>query len=102
VKLLYRQVLLREASPAEVTFQVSTLGAPNGRVILARNFLNSAEFRNGTGPRLTTFLLHATLLLRDPNPGERTAMENGLKADPNVVWAVLHIVNGSEFAALMY
>jgi hypothetical protein len=58
VRLLYRKVLLREPAQPEVDFHVSTLtSAFADRVQMAANFLNSIEFRNGTGPRLTAFLL---------------------------------------------
>lgn len=46
VRLLYRYVLLREASEAEVTFQAANGGT---RLQLATNFLQSAEFRTGRG-----------------------------------------------------
>jgi hypothetical protein len=76
VTLLYRQVLLREPSVAEVAFQAGAVSGYNarnldGRMIVARDFLNSHEFVVGTGPRLTTSLLFSTLLLRDPSPQER-------------------------------
>lgn len=66
---MYRQVLLREAAPSEVAFHVGTLASLT-RVQVATNFLNSGEFRGGTGPRLTSFLLHALLLGRDAASGE--------------------------------
>jgi hypothetical protein len=49
---MYRQVRLREARPAEVAFQAGALKTGTTRVQLATNFLNSSEFKNGTGPRL--------------------------------------------------
>jgi hypothetical protein len=74
VRLLYRYVLLREATQAEVNTQVTSL--TNGtftRSSMANFFLNSAEFRSGAGPRLTGFLPYATLLQRDPSAAEFAA-----------------------------
>jgi hypothetical protein len=69
VTLLYRNILLREPTPAEVQFQASALAGMT-RAVMASNFLNSREFRIGTGPRLTAFLIYATLLQRDPTSAE--------------------------------
>jgi hypothetical protein len=67
VKLLYRQVLGREATPDEVAFQVANL---KSRTALAAGFLMSDEYKIRVGPRLTGFLLHAVLYQRDPSPAE--------------------------------
>lgn len=105
VRLLYRYILLREATDAEVNFQVTqALQAGTTRAQLASNFLNSAEFRQGTGPRLTTFLLYALLLQRDPSPSERA---QGIAAIPQVngdaqIRALADgILGGAEFNALL-
>jgi hypothetical protein len=71
VTLMYRNILLREPASNEVAFQVAALNAGLTRVQLAENFLNSPEFRNGTGARLTAFLLYAVLLGRDASPADR-------------------------------
>lgn len=63
VRLLYRHILLREASQGEVDFQAGAL--KNGiqtRTTLAATFLNSPEFALVAGPRLTAFVLHASTL----------------------------------------
>lgn len=44
---------------------------------LAAAFLNSAEFKEATGPRLTAFQLYATLLNRAPSHAE-LAFRSGL------------------------
>lgn len=100
VRLLYRQILLREASQAEVDFQTGAVIA-GGRVVLARNFLNSAEFRIGTGPRLMAFLLYATLVFRDPAENERQAAIAQLNSGVLMKTMVTAIINGPEFAALL-
>jgi hypothetical protein len=76
VRLLYRYILLREPSQAETDWQAGNLGDGSlaRRVEMARQFLNSAEFRIGTGPRLSAFLLYATLAQRDAAVTERAAL----------------------------
>jgi hypothetical protein len=112
VTLLYRHILLREPSNSEIDFQAAALARGTTRVQLAANFLDSLEFRNGTGPRLTAFLLYATLLQRDPTPvefeaavahaasvqqiGDTTARMNALRER-----LIAPIVNGSELAGIL-
>jgi hypothetical protein len=72
VRHLYLYVLLRTASQNEVNFHSGTLSPTFTRGQMAMNFLNSAEFQQGTGPRLLAFLISAALQLRDPTPEERT------------------------------
>jgi hypothetical protein len=76
VRLLYRYILLREPSQAETDWQAGNLGDGSlaRRVEMARQILNSAEFRIGTGPRLSAFLLYATLAQRDAAVTERAAL----------------------------
>ena len=64
------RVLLREPAPSEVDFQAGALSSGLTRAELARNVLLSREFRIGTGPRLTAFLVYATLLQRQPTTTE--------------------------------
>lgn len=78
VRLLYRNILLREASPDEVAFQANALNTGTTRVDMATNFLNTAEFRQGTGPRLISFLITAGLYTRDPFTGERQRLTDQL------------------------
>ncbi|MBC8167079.1 MAG: DUF4214 domain-containing protein, partial [Bryobacteraceae bacterium] len=70
VRVLYRQILLREPSLPEVTLQANTITDQQSRVNLATAFLNTAEFRQSTGARLYAFLLYAVLLQRDPTAAE--------------------------------
>ena len=101
VRLVYRQILLREAAPAEVTFQSGTLGGGTTRIQLASNFLNSTEFRITTGPRLTAFLMYACLLQRDPGASERTSMINQVKASTPVRTLVDGIIGATEFQGIV-
>ena len=62
IRMLYRQVLFREASAAELSFHVSTLANRIvSRTQVAKNFLNSVEFGLGAEHRVTVFLAHACL-----------------------------------------
>ena len=78
VQMLYRQVLFREPSAGEVSFHVGGL-AHLSRTDLAKNFLNSAEFKLGAEHRVTVFLLHACLLGRDPDQGTFTRQVEELR-----------------------
>lgn len=103
IRLLYRYVLLREASPAEVAFQLTPLG--NGslqkRVELARVLLNSEEFRIGTGPRLVAFLLYATLLQRDGSAADRAFQAQALQSGVPVTTFFSSFLGSGEFSSLL-
>jgi hypothetical protein len=99
VRLMYRNILLREPSDAEVAFQVAALTGGLTRVKLAQNFLDSTEFRLGTGPRLTAFLLHAVLLGRDAAPAELTFRISQLQGGVPLRTLVDQFVSGGEFLA---
>jgi hypothetical protein len=97
VRLLYRHILLREASQPEVDFQVANLAS---RPAMAKNFLNSTEFRIGTGPRLTAFLVYATLLQRDPSLAEFDSRANELAtSQKSVQQIVTELISTPEFSA---
>ena len=100
VRLLYRQVLLREAAAPEVELQVNAI-RNSGRVVLARALLNSAEFRASAGPRLLAFLLYATLVFRDATAGERAAAIAQLNAGTAMKSLMEAVIAGAEFAALL-
>jgi hypothetical protein len=100
VRLLYRHVLLREGAPAEVALQQQAL-ATVSRAQLATAFLNSAEFRAGTGSRLTAFLLYSTILLRDPAVWEREAAAARLVAAIPLSQLVAELLAGPEFTNLL-
>jgi hypothetical protein len=103
VRLMYRNILLREASPDEVNAWLNVLSNPaNTRTIVARTFLNSPEFRNGTGSRLLAFLIYSTLLLRDGTPPERSNLETMLRNNPSQLASVVDsFVNGPEIGDIL-
>ena len=97
VRLMYQNILLRPAAQAEVNAWLNVLSNPaNTRTIVARSFLNSPEFQNGTGPRLLAFLLYSTLLLRDPSPEERTSLEDILRDPSQLAIQLASFANGVE------
>jgi hypothetical protein len=96
VRLLYRHVLLREATQAEVDFQAGAV-ISQGRTAIARNFLNSQEFRIGVGSRLTGFLLYAALLGRDPRSDELAAAIARLASGTALNVLVGEVVDSAEF-----
>jgi hypothetical protein len=100
VRLLYRNVLLREASEGEVDGQVAALPGI-GRVQLANNFLNSGEFRVGTGPRLTAFILHTCILMRDPSVTELNQFMSDIAAGVPVRTLIDRLLGTGEFASLV-
>ncbi len=97
VRLLYRHILLRESTTSEVAFQASQL-ARLPRAALARDFLNSAEFRAGVGPRLTTFLIFATLLQREPRVEERQLLMQRLSTGRALDQIVSEFLASVEFS----
>jgi hypothetical protein len=78
IRSLYRNILLREPTSAEIDFHAGTL-VYMSRAAVALNFLNSDEFGRNTGPRITAFLLSATLQLRDPTAQERNSRTERLE-----------------------
>jgi len=99
VRVLYRQVLLREPSATEVSGQAAVLSSGVGsRTNMALGFLASPEFQGGTSPRLIAFLLYAGLLQRDPTTTERNALTAQIQAGTTVPTAALNILNSVEFA----
>ena len=101
VKLLYRYVLLREASPNEVMGQVNAINAGIvNRTTMANAFLNSGEFRNGTGPRLISFLLYATLLQREASADEKNALAAQVPITP-LLTLINNFLNSPAFTAVL-
>jgi hypothetical protein len=101
VRVLYRQILLREPEQSEVDFQVVHMNGANARRDLAVTFLSSPEFRITTGPRLTAALLYITLLGRNPDKtemGERVAQ---ISANVPLEAIIGDILSGSEFEGLL-
>jgi len=94
VTMLYNQVLLRPPSPSEITLQTNEINrmvtqdsrTENfARTIIASGFLNSAEFRQGTGPRLFAFLLYALMIQRDPTTPEFENFKARIQANGTVL-----------------
>jgi hypothetical protein len=82
VTLMYTQILGRVPSPEELTWRVGLLEGGFTRVALARDLLNSTEFRQGKNARLLSFLLHATILNRDPTLTEFTQRRDQIATLP--------------------
>jgi hypothetical protein len=101
VRLMYRNILLREATQAEVDFMLTALASGIPRIQLATNFLNSEEFRLGVGPRLTAFILYACLLLRDPTSTEMEQRVAQIAGGTPVRTLVQEILQSSEFQNLL-
>jgi hypothetical protein len=102
IRLLYTNILLREAGQNEVDAWLNVMSNPaNTRTIVARTFLNSSEFRQGTGPRLLAFLLYATLLLRDGAPAERAPIVAQLANPAQLQPLIAFFANSSELNSLL-
>jgi hypothetical protein len=101
VQLLYRNILGREGSMAEVDFQRSVLQAGTMRQQMAQSFLNAPEFRIRNDKRLTAFLLYSVLLLRSVTPQELANRVQQMNAGLTPKALVEAIVQSPEFAALL-
>jgi len=100
--LMYRQILLREGTTAELDFMQGVLDRNElTRTQFAQNFLQSEEFRLGTGPRLTTFVLYATLLLRDSSPLEFDGAVSRLQGGTTARTIIDEILISPEFGTLL-
>jgi hypothetical protein len=99
VRMLYRQVLMREPAQAEVDFHAGTLAAGLGRVLVARNFLNSAEFRTMAGPRINANLLYLSLLNRDCSAIERDLQMSAISGGMPLTSIIGAFVASAEFQA---
>ena len=65
---------------------------------LAYNFLRAPEFERGTGPRLTTFLLYATFLQRDPTTTERNTRMAEVAAGKPIAVIATEVLATADFA----
>jgi hypothetical protein len=99
VRMLYRQVLIREPAQSEVDFHVGTLTSGLTRVFVALNFLNSAEFRTMVGPRITANLLYLTLLNRDCSATERDLQMSAIAGGMPLTSIIGAFVASAEFQA---
>jgi hypothetical protein len=98
IQRMYLNILGRVASVSEVNFQLAALPGI-GRVGLAANLLNSAEFRNRIDARTTAFLLYSTLLLRDATPTELALRQQQIATGTPVRTLVDQFINSFEFLA---
>jgi uncharacterized repeat protein (TIGR01451 family) len=102
VELMFRNILLREPAQHELNAWVDVFSNPNNtRTMVARTFLNSSEFRNGTGPRLTAFLLYSTILQREATAGERNGLIQQINAGTPILNLISTFVNSSEFSSVI-
>lgn len=101
VDVLYRNILRRAPSAAEMQFHAGALAGGVTRVQMAKQFLNSPEFRTNGGPRMLAFLIYATLLQRDGSPAELTFREQQIRAIGSTTPVIEDILNSPEFAALL-
>ncbi|HYP13762.1 MAG TPA: DUF4214 domain-containing protein [Bryobacteraceae bacterium] len=102
VRLLYRYILRREPSNAEVAFHVGSLNPPSfTRTNMATNFLNSNEFRTGTDSQLLSFIISAALQLRDPSIGEMNARTAALNGGTPMVTLIDAVFGTPSFQALL-
>jgi hypothetical protein len=100
VRLMYRNILLREASDAEVQLQITNaLQKGVTRAQLATAFLSSAEFRSRTGPRLAAFLIHALMLQRDGTSFEMADVAARSTAGTTIRKLAAEVLNSAEFRA---
>jgi len=100
--LMYRQVLLREGTVSELDFMQSVLDQSKlTRSAFALNFLQSAEFRIGTGPALSSLLLYACLLQRGPNLIEFTTTRTRIAEGTSIKTMISEIMTSAEFSAVL-
>jgi len=97
IRLLYRYVLLREATESEVSGHVATLSTLS-RTTVAYNFLHAQEYYQRIGPRLTAFLLGAVFRQRDNTPDERQYFIDNYQFNEELANQVM---NGEEFKAII-
>lgn len=98
---LYAYVLRRSAQPAELAAQVAALRGGMPRAIMASAFLNSEEFRAGSGPRLMSFLLYAAILQRDGSPAERDFRASQLQSGVPLRTLLEGFIESPEFAQVL-
>jgi hypothetical protein len=101
VRLLYRYILLREASANEVNFHVRSLEGGLSRVSLAMNFLNTTEFRTGTQARLNAFLVYASFLMRGPTSTEHSGRAAQLQSGRSINEVIGDLLGSEEFTRIL-
>ena len=102
VLLLYSNVLRRTPTPAEKAAQLALLSSGTTRTQMAMNFLNGAEFRANSGPRLTAFLQYACMLVRDSEQWERDYWSNLMSTTMTVPQVFYYFVYSDEMKILLH
>jgi hypothetical protein len=101
---LYRYILRRLPSDKEVEDQIKGALTPDTmerRIVLARAFLNTVEFRTfSREARLSAFLLYATLLQQQGSPSELDALEKRI-AGVDILALIDEFIRSDEFADLL-
>jgi hypothetical protein len=70
VRIVYRQIVGREATPRELEWQLSMITQPRDQVALVRNSLLTPEVLGRFRRRTVALLIFHALLLREPHPTE--------------------------------
>lgn len=104
VRIIYRQVLGREASQAEVDFQVKVMGCTSRcqdkQIVFARDILLIPEaVRRVEGGAAALMMYHA-LLLKEGHPVDIEAIETALRGGKTLRDAIAEIVARDDFKAL--
>jgi hypothetical protein len=98
VRLLYRTILAREPSVAEVDFHRGNLDAArNDRAQLAMEFLLVPEYRLKIAARLNAFILSSTLMRRQARPEEYSALLQRIAAGTPLRLLIREIADTEEF-----
>ena len=100
VRIIYRQVLGREATQAEVDWQVGVMAGANAQVLMARDTLLTPEVVARFEGGIVAQLLFHALLLREAHPTELVAVERALAEGKSLAQAVSEVVASAEFEAL--
>jgi hypothetical protein len=99
--LLYRYSLQRAPAAPEAEYHTGALQSGLKRAQVAAYLLNTREFQLTPGPRLTAFLLYATILRRDPTPSEHDSLSARLQAGASVQEAAESLLTSLEFERLV-
>jgi hypothetical protein len=97
VRIIYRKILGREATQAEVNWQVSMM---MDKAVMATNTLLTPEAVTRFGRETTAPLIYHALLLRDAHPAEISSLEQALAGGKPLTQAVADVVSTAEFEAL--
>jgi hypothetical protein len=101
VQSLYKSILMRDAQLHEINLQSNALNTGMTRAQVASAFLMSAEFQAYNGPRLTAFLLFATLLNREPTMGELNSLASEIASRVPLNVSIDRILGSTEFQKML-